>query len=216
METSVSNYEKNCREWQERFRAMDQERLLEIIPGLKREGGDLTLYHFGEKFAVDAATGAIRSLESDAPVSATVRLNIYTLLGYASPLARFQDEWVPFQQLRNTGVFESAFRRGILQPLVRTFSGRLDRLTAGLLAMGGKKLPCSDAGCQVEAFACIPVRVLFWEGDEEFPAQANLLFDRSATDFIHSESIVSIAIAGLYRLSALSGVPLAQGAFPMP
>ena len=42
METPVSNYEKNCQEWQERFRAMDQERLLEIIPGLRREGGDLT------------------------------------------------------------------------------------------------------------------------------------------------------------------------------
>ena len=132
METSVSNYEKNCQEWQERFRAMDQERLLEIIPGLKREGGDLTLYHFGEKFAVDAATGAIRSLESEEPVSATVRLNIYTLFGYASPLARFQDDWVPFQQLRNTGVFQTAFQNGILTPLVATFTGHTEELRQAL------------------------------------------------------------------------------------
>ena len=216
METSVSNYEKNRREWQERFRAMDQERLLEIIPGLKREGGDLTLYHFGEKFAVDSATGTIRSLESDGPVSATVRLNIYTLFGYASPLARFQDEWVPFQQLRNTGVFQTAFQNGILTPLVATFTGHMPELRRALEAMGGQKLPCSDVGYQVEAFACIPLRVLFWEGDDEFPAQANLLFDRSATDFIHSESIVSIAMAGLYRLAKLAGLPLDRRAFPMP
>ena len=216
METPVSNYEKNCQEWQERFRTMDQERLLEIIPGLCREGGDLTLYHFGEKFAVDAATGAIRSLESDAPVSATVRLNIYTLFGYASPLARFQDDWVPFQQLRNTGVFQTAYQKGILAPFVATFSGHTEKLRQALEAMGGRKLPCSDVGYQVEAFACIPLRVLFWEGDDEFPAQANLLFDRSATDFIHSESIVSIAMAGLYRLAKLAGLPLDRRAFPMP
>ena len=59
MDTSTSNYEKNCRDWQSRFLTMDQERLLALIPGLAREGGDLTLRHFGEKFAVDAATGAI-------------------------------------------------------------------------------------------------------------------------------------------------------------
>ena len=216
MENTTSNYEKNCQAWQERFCAMDQERLLSIIPGLRREGGDLTLYHFGEKFAVDAATGAIRSLESDAPVSATVRLNIYTLFGYASPLAHFQDDWVPFQQLRNTGVFQTAFQNGILTPLVATFSGHTEELRRALEAMGGKNLPCGDVGYQVEAFACIPLRVLFWEGDDEFPAQANLLFDRSATDFIHSESIVSIAMAGLYRLAKLAGLPLDRRAFPMP
>ena len=177
MDLSTSNYEKNCQEWQARFCAMDQERLLSIIPGLRREGGDLTLYHFGEKFAVDAATGAIRSLETAEPV---------------------------------------AFRQGILNPFVATFTGHRDALAHALEAMGGQRVPCSDVGYQVDAFACIPVRYLFWEGDEEFPAQANMLFDRSATDFIHGESIVSIAMAGLYRLAQLSGLPLARGAFPMP
>ena len=97
-----------------------------------------------------------------------------------------------------------------------TFTGHTEELRQALEAMGGQKLPCSDVGYQVEAFACIPLRVLFWEGDDEFPAQANLLFDRSATDFIHSESIVSIAMAGLYRLAKLAGLPLDRRAFPMP
>ena len=215
MENTVSNYEKNCQEWQARFRAMDQERLLEIIPGLKREGRDLTLYHFGEKFAVDAATGAIRSLESEEPVSATVRLNIYTLFGYASPLARFQDDWVPFQQLRDTSVFQTAFQNGIVTPFVATFTGHTHQLRRALEAMGGREVPWGDVGYQVEAFACIPVRFLFWEGDEEFPAQANLLFDRSATDYIHGESIVTLAAVGVHRLAKLAGLPLDRRAFPL-
>ena len=37
------------------------------------------------------------------------------------------------------------------------------------------------------------MRVLFWDADDEFPAQANLLFDKNATDFIHVESVVTIA-----------------------
>ena len=191
-----------------------QERLLALIPGLAREGGDLTLRHFGEKFAVDATTGAIRSLDRPGPVSATVRLNIYTLFGYVSPLARFRDQWVTFPQLRDTSVFEAAFQSAILRPLAATFSGHAGALRQALEAMGGTPLPTGDVGYQVEAFACIPVRYLFWEGDDEFPAQANMLFDASATDYIHGESIVTIGSYGLSRLAELAGLPLARGTFP--
>ncbi len=69
---------------------------------------------------------------------------------------------------------------------------------------------------QVEAFACIPVRYLFWEGDDEFPAQANMLFDASATDYIHGESILTIGSYGLSRLAELAGLPLARGTFSTP
>ena len=46
--------------------------------------------------------------------------------------------------------------------------------------------------------------------------QQTLRSNDSATDFIHSESIVSIAMAGLYRLAKLAGLPLDRRAFPMP
>jgi hypothetical protein len=82
-------------------------------------------------------------------------------------------------------------------------------------AMGGKKLPYSDMGYQVDAFKCIPVRFLFWEGDDEFPPQANMLFDSSATDFIHGESIVSIAMVGLAQLAEIAGLPLDKSALPL-
>ena len=52
------------------------------------------------------------------------------------------------------------------------------------------------------------MRVLFWDGDEEFSAQCNLLFDRSATDFIHVESLVSIASEALKHLADTAGLPV--------
>ena len=56
------------------------------------------------------------------------------------------------------------------------------------------------------------MRFLFWDGDDEFPAQGNLLFDKSATDFIHIESVVSIAMVGLDMAAKKAGLPLAKGA----
>ena len=42
------------------------------------------------------------------------------------------------------------------------------------------------------------LEVVFWDGDEEFPAQANILFDGDITDFLHEETVVCVA-ADLFR-----------------
>lgn len=52
-----------------------------------------------------------------------------------------------------------------------------------------------------------------WDADDEFPAQANLLFDSSATDLAHVESIVTIATEALYQLVDVSGVPMKGSPF---
>ena len=57
--------------------------------------------------------------------------------------------------------------------------------------------------------------VLFWDRDDEFEAQGNILFDYSATDFNHVESAVSIADSGIKRLAELAGVPLRGKSFQM-
>lgn len=212
---TASNYEKVCEQWRQRFLDMDQARLMELLPELKVEGEYLTLYHFALKYGVHRQTGEILRMEDMQPASNTVRLNIYTLFGYVSPLARFRDNWVVFENLRGTSPFAAAFKRGILEPFVRTFTGHLDSLQRAMEAMGGRRLAHSDMGYEVDAFACIPVRFLFWEGDEEFSAQGNMLFDASATDFIHGESIVSIAMVGLAQLAAYAGLPLDKSAIPL-
>ena len=50
---------------------------------------------------------------------------------------------------------------------------------------------------------------------EEFEAQANILFDYSATDFNHVESAVSTAEMGVRRLAEVAGLPLKGKSFGM-
>ena len=117
--------------------------------------------------------------------------------------------------LTNNGTSAAIDAQGTT-PVVESPGYTLLPLRGVVEAMGGTPLPTGDVGYQVEAFACIPVRYLFWEGDDEFPAQANMLFDASATDYIHGESIVTIGSYGLFRLAELAGLPLARGTFSTP
>ena len=81
--------------------------------------------------------------------------------------------------------------------------------------LNGLRLPLGDVGYQIDAFSCEPMQFYFWDCDDEFEAQANILFDYSATDFNHVESAVSIADSGIKRLAELAGVPLRGKSFQM-
>ena len=74
--------------------------------------------------------------------------------------------------------------------------------------LNGLRLPLGDVGYQIDAFSCEPMQFYFWDCDDEFEAQANILFDYSATDFNHVESAVSTAEMGVRRLAELAGLPL--------
>ena len=154
-------------------------------------------------------------MEDQKPVSCYEKLNIYTLFGYVSPCARIMGTWVRFDQLKNAAPFSKAFQEGIIMPFGRTFNGYKEQLEQAFCKLQGYKIPQSDVGYELNAFSCMPVEFLFWEGDDEFQAQGNLLFDASATDFIHVESIVTIAAVGLEKLAKEAGVTLDRSAFPV-
>lgn len=208
-----SNYDRLCEEWAVKFLGMDIPALMSKLPELKIEGDYLCLRHFGRKLGVRLKDGRILSMEDENPVSSNEQLNVYTLLWYAKPDARFTNEWQPFERLKGAGPFGPAFKKGTLQPFAETFSGKMDKLIQARDALGGQILPVSDVGFELKGFDCIPMRVYFWDGDDEFPAQANLLFDSSATDFIHVESIVTIATVGVRRIVDAAGLTLGRNAF---
>lgn len=208
-----NHYEKWGKEWQERFLTLNQEALMEKLPELTAEGDYLTIRHFGKKYGINRKTGELIAFDTAEQVSLNTKLNIYTLLWYCSPQAGRVGEWVPFRQLKDASPFGPAFQKGVVDALAATFSRHMDRFAEACLKLGARDISMADAGFELDAFSCIPMRVLFWEGDDEFPAQANILFDKNAVSFIHVESIVTIASEGLCRLAEAAGLPLKGSAF---
>ena len=214
-EEKISNYVKLCMEWADKFMKMDQEELRRRVPELKDENGFLAITHFGRKFGISKKDGSIHSLDGQSEPDTTEQLNIYTLLGYAKEGAFFMEKWVPFAELRNARPFAPAYKIGETDVFSATFSGHAKELRHALLSLRGRELPQGDVGYEIKAFECMPMRFYFWDADEEFEAQGNILFDYSATDFNHIESAVSIADVGIKRLAELAGVPVRGKSFQM-
>lgn len=211
----TSNYEIACLKWQQVFVNMDKERLMELLPEIKIEGDYLTIYHFGRKFGVHIETGEIIAMEDDLPISISEKFNIYLLFHYVKPGARVKGKFVTFEKLKNTSQFKPAFVKSVLEPFANTFAGHMDKLKEACEKIGGKRIKASDMGYEINAFECIPIQFLFWDEDEEFEARASMLFDLGSTDFIHEESIVTIASVGVDRLIQVAGLNKASSRFDM-
>ncbi|MBU4439654.1 MAG: DUF3786 domain-containing protein [Acetobacterium sp.] len=212
---TTNNYLKACESWRLKFLNMDKQQLLEKLPEIKIEADYLSLKLFGRKFGIHTQTGEIVTLEDFQPAEIISQLNIYTLLGFASPQASLTDKWVPFRELSGASPFTMAFEKHVLEPFALTFSEQTEKLSKACEVLGGVNLSHSDVGYRINAFDCMPIKFLFWDGDDEFPAQANILYDSSATDFIHVESTVSIAIEGIERLAEAAGIEIKGPIFKM-
>lgn len=207
-ETMVSNYEKLCEYWREQFRKMDHRELAAKLPELISRDEDFVLTYFGKRYRINRESGVIQGLDDKKPISSGLQMIIYNLLWFSREGAMLTNKWVPFRSVKNAGPFAPAFSAHVLKPFSETFSGQVEKLHQAAQILGGKPLPQGDAGYEIKSFECIPIQFLFWDGDDEFPAQGNILFDYSVTDFIHVESTVSIAADGITRLAEVAGIPL--------
>lgn len=210
-----SNYDKLNEVWRLKFLELDQIQLMKKFPELQEEGEYLTIRHFGRKYGIHRENGRIIALEDDRPVANEPKMNIYNLMWYAKDYAHFLDKWVPFQDVRSASPFAPAFQKSVLEPMALTFTDKVGALHEAARRIGGKAVPQGDAGYIIPAFACIPMQFLFWDADDEFPAQANILFDYSVTDFIHVESTVALAVEGLIRLAEAADVEIKGRTFFM-
>lgn len=201
---AVNNYETWRSDWQKRFCSMDKETLLAKLPFLSMNEEYLFVPYLGKTCKIHLSDGVIEPSD----LSISDNLNIFTLFWYAKEHAALTGEFCAFRNLKDASPFDAAFEKGNLRAFAETFSGHKEKLEAALQALGGTKLSVGDIGYQINVFPCIPMQVIFWDADEEFPAQCNLLFDQSATDFIHVESIVTIASEALRHLAKSAHLPL--------
>lgn len=193
MKKPVDHYARIDDFWREKFTALDHEELARRFR-LKVDEDFLYIVFYSRTYKVCRKTGIITDVENpETPTTFDIRMSILHLFYYSKPDAVVSGRFVPFREIKGASPYAPAFQRSVAEGLAAPFNGWLEQLKKACLALGGQLIPQSDAGFLFRAFDCMPVMLLFWDGDEEFGAQANLLFDAEITDFIHEETVCCIA-----------------------
>ena len=203
LENRQSNYDQVIENWRLKFLEMDQE---ELIRKFQLEADEEFLYiiYFSKRFRIDRKTGFITE-DGKSPGFDTV-MNIYNTFYYSAAHPVASGNLVAFHQVKRVYPFEDAYRRTIISRLQELFSGKTEELRKACEALGGTLLPQGDVGYVLPVFPFLNIAVLFWDKDEEFEAQANMLFDSEITEFMHEENVVCVAADAVYYLTLAAGM----------
>ena len=203
LENRQSNYDQIIENWRLKFLEMDQEELIRKFQ-LVADEEFLYIIYFSKRFRIDRKNGFITE-DGKSPGFDTV-MNIYNTFYYSAAHPVASGNLVAFRQVKRVYPFEAAYRRTIISRLQELFAGKTEELRKACEALGGTLLPQGDVGYVLPVFPFLNIAVLFWDKDEEFEAQANMLFDSEITEFMHEENVVCVAADAVYYLTLAAGM----------
>ena len=195
------NNEKVSEQWRREFSQYDPARIMNTLH-LETDEEYLYLQYFLKPYRLCLKNGVLEK-KSDETWSDQLYFNeamaIYHFLYYTKDIPVISGSWVPSQTVDGV-VSRRPTADPLLDPFARKYSGKLEELRTACEQAGGTKLDIGDVGYEFEAFPQVHLRLIFWEAEEDFPAQAQILVDRCVTDFIHYETIGCLIADLLDRL----------------
>lgn len=201
-----SSHEALCEQWRTAFTGFDPARIAEILQ-LKTDENHLYLSYFQTPYRLCLSDGHLERETDDGWTDALYfneTMSIYHLLHYTKDQPRITGIWVPNTALEGAGAHNRNLPDPLLTPFAAHFSGKTESLSAACRKLGGLSLSKGDIAYQFTSFPQIPLQLIFWDADEDFPAQIQILVDKGVTDFIHFETTGCIISDLLEKLEALA------------
>lgn len=124
----------------------------------------------------------------------------YLTHAQGEPLAQ---RWISFKELPGGDIYAGPFHNRAIIPLVKAFGDDPTRLLKASEPVNGQPAPLGDLSVVLFPLPMIPVSLVLWEGDDEFPPSGNVLFDASAPSYLPTEDfafLVSIVVNTLARI----------------
>ena len=120
--------------------------------------------------------------------------------------AAVQGEWIAYQEVPDGKFYLDAFLRRAKIPMVQGFGTQPEMLKElATKVYGAQPFDKGDVSVVVKALPGIPVALILWKGDDEFPPEGTILFDRSISDILSAEDIAWLAGMIIYPLMGMAG-----------
>ena len=157
--------------------------------GLMVDAEGLAIADFlGRRYAI--TQGGVAPLSGGPPATVDAAS---VLAHYMSSKGRgdLAGEHVPIGRLTGIAVTGAGPSESLAKPLSDLFGDRYDLFAQAAPRVGGRAMGLSQSGAQAWDFGLpkVPIRVEFFEADEEFPAELRVLFDRTANRFVSYECL---------------------------
>ena len=177
--------------YEELFRSLHPEDVRQRLSAVSWDGTEFTVTLLGRNFAIAHPSYAIRALDNGPvpPLPTQTFLLRYLL---ESRDVAWAGEWKTFREMPWGEMYIKPYTGRVLTRAAFTFGTRVSAFKAAAEKMGALPLKNGDAGYQFDLIGGYRMRLLVWEGDDEFPPNAQVLYsDNFAEGFAAEDRVVA-------------------------
>ena len=177
--------------YEEKFRGLSPEDVTARLSGVCWDGTEFTLKLLGRGFAIAHPQYAIRALDGGAVPPLPVPTFLLRYLLESKDVA-WSGSWKTFREMPWGEMYIKPYTGRVLTRAAFTFGTRVAAFRTAAEKMGAQVLPHGDAGYQFTLIGGYQMQILVWEGDDEFPPNAQIIYsDNFAEGFAAEDRVVA-------------------------
>ena len=159
----------------------------------------IVVQYLNQSYLITVPSGAISLPGSTEIVPIRDKLLIihYFLTAKGTPPT---NKLITFRELPDGTVYFPTFTKRTSQPLVRYFGEKPRLLLEIGEKLGGHKADYGDVAITINAFACVPITIVIWHGDNELAPTGNVLLDANISDYLPTEDITVLCETITWKL----------------
>ena len=172
------------------FRALDPAEAV-ARTGVQWDGKEFYVNLLGREYAISHPDYAISPMDGGKEPVLPVQTFLLRYLLESKAVA-WQGEWKTFREMPWGEMYIKPYTGRVLTRAAFTFGTRVAAFKAACEKMGAVALPHGDAGYQFDLIGNFRMQILVWEGDEEFPPNAQVIYsDNFAEGFAAEDRVVA-------------------------
>lgn len=174
----------------EELQAMDA-RLLAIRAGAVWQEGTVRLQLSGEDYTIGWPEVVVHQEPDGGDTRPDIQVLLLTYLRNADGTPP-TGSWLSFRELPNGGFYHRAFQGYAPDRLAQRFGDDLPAFRRAARQIGGRREPMGDASYGFQPLPHIWLAAVLWQGDEEFPSSARILFDESGSHYLPTDLLATL------------------------
>ena len=177
--------------YEERFRSLEPAEVAGRISGVKWDGKEFYVNLLGREYAIAHPEYAIRATDGGNLPPLPVQTFLLRYLLESKDVA-WAGQWKTFREMPWGEMYIKPYTGRVLTRAAFTFGTRVAAFKAACEKMGAEPQKHGDAGYLFDLIGGYKMQILVWEGDDEFPPNAQILYsDNFAEGFAAEDRVVA-------------------------
>ena len=180
--------------YEQRFAQLDPAQVQNRLLGIDWNGETFRLGLMHRSYEISHPAYSIRALDGGSLPQLMIQTFMLRYLLESKEIP-WLGQWKTFREMPWGEMYIKPFTGRALTRAAFTFGTRLDDFRAACEKMGATRVDHGDAGYQFDLIGNYKMQILVWEGDEEFPPNAQILYsDNFADGFTAEDRVVAADI----------------------